>query len=202
MKLYYFPQACSMASHIVLEWIGKPYEIQEVTKEKLKTPEYLKLNPAGAVPTLTEGDWALTQNIAILEYLAEQAPAAGLMGDGSARSRAEVRRWLGFLNSDVHATFSLVFHPQRYLEEEAAQNALRAGAMAMLNKYFSILDRHLAEHPYLVGDTPSIADAYLYVMLRWGRHSGIGQDGNLAAFFERMHANPGVQAALKAEGLK
>ena len=121
MKLYYIPGACSLAPHIVMEWIGKPYELQAVTKETVKSPEFLKLNPAGAVPALTEGDWALTQNTAILEYLVEQAPTAGLLGDGSSRSRAEVRRWLAFLNADVHKTFSLVLGPQRYVKDEAAQ---------------------------------------------------------------------------------
>ncbi len=203
MKLYYMPGACSLAPHIVLEWIGKPYEAQKVARDALHTPEYMKLNPAGAVPLLTEGDWVLTQNIAILEYLAEQAPAANLMGDGSARSRAEVRRWLAFLNSDVHKTFSLVFGTQRYVQEETAQKALRTAAAAMLENYFSIFDRHLAQRSYLAGVAPSIADAYLYVVLRWAKATGIGQDhANLAAFFERMQANAGVRAALKAEGLE
>lgn len=133
MKLYYMAGACSLAAHIVLEWIGKPYETHALSREALKEPAFLKINPLGAVPALTEGDWALTQNAAILGQL----------------------------------------------------------------------DTHLQGRSFLAGARPSIADAYLYVVLRWAHGKQIdlsGQD-NLAAFFERMQADPAVQAALKAEGL-
>ncbi|WP_332608089.1 glutathione S-transferase family protein [Achromobacter sp. ESBL13] len=203
MKLYYMPGACSLASHIVLEWVGKPYETHQLSREALKGPEFLKVNPLGAVPALSVGDWTLTQNVAILEYIAEQAPQAQLLGDGSARSRADVRRWLGFINSDIHKTFSMIFGASRFLGDEAAQKELAGSASKLLTKLFSQLDAQLAGKPYLAGDAPSIADAYLYVVLRWAHAKEIdlaGQD-NLAAFFKRMEADKGVQAALKAEGL-
>lgn len=203
MKLYYMAGACSLAAHIVLEWIGKPYETHALSREALKEPAFLKINPLGAVPALSEGDWVMTQNAAILEYLAEQAPQLNLLGDGSARSRAEVRRWLGFINSDVHKTFSLVFGAQRFVADAAAQEEVRASAAAMLRGLFGQIDAHLQGRPFLASARPSIADAYLYVVLRWAHAKQIdlsGQD-NLAAFFERMQADPAVQAALKAEGL-
>lgn len=203
MKLYYMPGACSLAAHIVLEWIGQPYDTRKLARDELKQPEFLQINPLGAVPALVDGDLALTQNAAILEYLAEQAPQLKLLGDGSARSRAEARRWLGFINSDLHRTFSLVFGAQRFLSDEAAQDELRASAAAMLSKQFGLLDRQLAGKAYLTGAAPSIADPYLYVVTRWARAKNIDLSGmdNLAAFFDRMERDPGVQAALKAEGL-
>ena len=204
MKLYYMPGACSLASHIVLEWIAKPYETQAVARDALKQPEFLKINPMGAVPAFTDGDLTLTQNASILEYLAEQAPQLKLLGDGSAQSRAEVRRWLGFINSDLHRTFSLVFGPQRFVSSEAAQEELRKSASGMLRNMFGILNTQLAGKPYLAGAAPSIADAYLYVVLRWANAKNIdlsGQD-NLTAFSQRMDADKAVQAALKAEGLE
>ncbi|CAB3871135.1 MULTISPECIES: glutathione S-transferase family protein [Achromobacter] len=203
MKLYYMPGACSLASHIVLEWVGKPYETHQLSREALKAPDFLKVNPLGAVPALTDGDWTLTQNVAILEYIAEQSPQSKLLGDGSARSRAEVRRWLGFINSDIHKTFSMIFGASRFLGDEGAQKELAGSASKLLTKLFSQLDGQLAGKQYLAGDAPSIADAYLYVVLRWARAKEIdlsGQD-NLAAFEKRMEADKGVQAALKAEGL-
>lgn len=203
MKLYYMPGACSLASHIVLEWVGQPYETHQLSREALKAPEFLKVNPLGAVPALTDGDWTLTQNVAILEYIAEQAPQSKLLGDGSARSRADVRRWLGFINSDIHKTFSMIFGASRFLGDEGAQKELAGSASKLLTKLFSQLDAQLAGKPYLAGDAPSIADAYLYVVLRWARAKEVdlaGQD-NLAAFEKRMEADKGVQAALKAEGL-
>lgn len=203
MKLYYMPGACSLASHIVLEWIGKPYETHKLSREALKEPEFLRINPLGAVPALTDGDWAITQNVSILEYLAEQAPESTLLGDGTARSRAEVRRWVGFINSDVHKTFSLLFGAQRYLKDEAAQKELAASASSLLTKLFAQLDAQLAGKSYLAGAAPSIADAYLYVVLRWAHAKEVDLSGlsNLSAFFERMQANVGVKAALQTEGL-
>jgi len=204
MKLYYMPGACSLASHIVLEWIGKPYQLHKLSREALKQPEFLKVNPLGAVPALVDGDLTLTQNAAILEYLAEQAPQSQLLGDGSAASRAQVRRWLGLINSDLHRTFSLIFGAQRFLPgDEAAQAQLSASAAAYLRNLFGLLDRQLASQPYLAGAAPSIADPYLYVVLRWAHGKNIDLSGmdNLAAFFKGMEADAGVQAALKAEGL-
>lgn len=203
MKLYYMPGACSLASHIVLEWIGKPYETHKLSRDELKGPEFLQINPLGAVPALTDGGWTITQNIAILEFLAEQAPQSPLLGDGTPRSRAEVRRWLGFINSDIHKTFSMLFGAQRFVAEEDAQKQLAASASKLLTKLFAQLDAQLDAKPYLAGSAPSVADAYLYVVLRWAHAKGVdlsGQD-NLAAFFKRMEADKGVQAALKAEGL-
>jgi glutathione S-transferase len=203
MKLYYMPGACSLASHIVLEWIGKPYETHKLSREELKGPEFLKVNPLGAVPALTDGDWAITQNASILEYLAEQAPQSQLLGDGTARSRADVRRWLGFINSDVHKTFSMLFGAQRFLKDEGAQKELAGSASKLLTKLFAQLDTQLAGRPHLTGNEPSIADAYLYVVLRWAHAKEVDLSGldNLAAFYKRMEENAGVKAALKAEGL-
>lgn len=203
MKLYYMPGACSLAAHIALEWLGKPYETHKVERDALKSPQYLKINPMGAVPALADGDWTLTQNVAILEYLAEQAPQRGLLGGDSPRERAEARRWLGFVNSDVHKTFSLLFGAQRYAAAEDAQEELRASAARLLRQQFGIVDAHLAGREYLAGAKASVADAYLFVVLRWAHAKQVDLGGldHLAAFFQRMQADPGVQAAMRAEGL-
>src|SRR3546814_340777 len=119
MKLYYSPGACSLADHIVLEWIGKPYEAIRVSRDDRKSPEFLRLNPAGAVPVLQDGDWVLTQNMAVLNFLADSFPEVGRGGDGTLRGRAEVNRWLAFVNSDVHPAFKPLFGTTAYLEDEA-----------------------------------------------------------------------------------
>ncbi|AZY49233.1 glutathione S-transferase family protein [Bordetella avium] len=203
MKLYYLPGACSLAAHIVLEWIGKPYETVAVSRDQPKSPEFLKISPLGAVPALTDGDLSLTQNIAILEYLAESAPQARLLGDGSIAARAETRRWLGMVNSDIHKTFSLVFGPQRFIDDEAGQKALAAGAARQLRLLYGVVNERLNGRPFLTGDHPGLADAYLFVTLRWAQAKQIDLSGydQLAGFSERMAADPKVQAALKAEGL-
>ena len=92
MKLYYFPGACSLADHIVLEWIGAPYRAVEVDVAGRRSADYLALNPSGTVPLLVDGDFVLAQNVAILFYLAELNPRARLLGDGSLSGRADVLR--------------------------------------------------------------------------------------------------------------
>ena len=92
MKLYYSTGACSLSDHIVLEWIGAPYEAVRVSREQRQTPEFRRLNPAGAVPVFEQDGWVLTQNAAILNYLADRFPAAKLGGDGTPEGRAEVNR--------------------------------------------------------------------------------------------------------------
>lgn len=201
MKLYYLPGACPLASHIALEWIGKPYETQRVGRDELKQPPYLALNPMGAVPTLVDGDFVLTQSAAILEYLAEQSPEAKLMPD-TLRERAEVRRWLGFVNADLHRTFALIFSVGYYTDNDAFQQQLVAKTEAKLVQLFAIADKQLEGKQWITG-TRSVADPYLYTVLRWAKakNINIGHMENLQAFYQSMEADKGVQAALKAQGL-
>jgi len=203
MKLYYLPGACSLADHIVLEWIGRPYETYRVAREELGTPEYLRVNPSGVVPALQEDDgWVLTENAAILNYLADLNPQTGLGGDGSARSRAEVNRWLAFINSDLHPLFRPVFRPERFIDDEAAQEALRVKSIARLRSYYERLDAQLEGRDWLTGSR-SFADPYLFVVLRWAMAKGVDLSGldNLPRFLQRMLDDAGVKAALQQEGL-
>jgi len=201
MKLFYLPGACSLAPHIALHWQGMPFETHRLTRETLKQPDYLAINPLGAVPALQEGDWVLTQNVAILEFIAEQDPTHNLLGQNTSHARADVRRWLGLINSDIHKAFSLVFGAQNYLDDAQAQAALRAGASKRLVKLFEYVDSQLEAGPYLTGDRKTVADAYLYVVLRWARAKDLplAHLTHLARFEQVMEKDPGVQAALEAE---
>ena len=203
MKLYYSPGACSLADHIVLEWIGKPYEAVRVTRENRYKPEYLAINPAGAVPALEHDGWVLTQNAAILNYLADLHPDAGLGGDGSAKSRAEVNKWLAFANSDVHPAFHPIFGSTAYLEDAALIDKSKDAARAKVRTLYERADEQLKSRDWIAGDTRSIADPYLYVTYRWARGTGVDLSGldHLAAFAARVEADPAVQKVLKDEGL-
>ncbi|MBL8261290.1 MAG: glutathione S-transferase N-terminal domain-containing protein [Xanthomonadaceae bacterium] len=203
MKLYYSPGACSLADHIALEWIGKPYEAVRVTREERYQPEYLAINPAGAVPALEHDGWVLTQNAAILNYLADLHPESGLGGDGSAKSRAEVNKWLAFANSDVHPAFHPIFGSTAYLEEAALIDKSKDAARSKVRKLYERADEQLKSREWIAGDTRSIADPYLYVTYRWARGTGVDLSGldNLAAFAARIEADPAVQKVLKDEGL-
>ena len=201
MKLYTSPGACSLADHIALEWTAAPYEAQIVSRDDRQQPWYRALNPAGAVPVLQSGDWALTQNAAILNYLADKFPQAGLGGDGTPEGRAEVNRWLAFLNADVHPAFHPLFGSAAALGSDAEAKAKDA-ASKKLRGYFERADAQLAGKDWLTGSR-SIADPYLFVVTQWAKKLGINLSGlpNLDAFDRRMAADPGVQAAMKAEGL-
>ncbi|HJR72354.1 MAG TPA: glutathione S-transferase N-terminal domain-containing protein [Luteimonas sp.] len=202
MKLYYSPGACSLADHIVLEWIGKPYEAVRVTREERKQPEFLKINPAGAVPVLEDGGWRLTQNAAILNFLADSFPEAGLGGDGTPKSRAEANRWLAFVNSDMHPAFKPLFGSTAYLGDETAIEKSKADAKKKLRGMFETADAQLAGKDWLIGQR-SIADPYLFVLTRWAKNNGIDLSGlsNLEHFFANMLADAAVQKAMQEEGL-
>ena len=201
MKLYYMPGACPLASHIVLEWIGKPYETERLTHAQIKEPAYLKLNPLGAVPTLVDGDLVLTQSAAILEYLSDLNPELDLIGD-TPRERAETRRWLGLCNADIHRSFGMIFGAAKYSDDPAIQQLLSDNTKARVPAMFAQADRQLEGKQWLTGKR-SIADPYLYTVLRWAHAKGVDLGGqkNLQRFFEHMEADAGVQAALKAQGL-
>ena len=201
MKLYYTPGACSMADHIALEWIGKPYETERVSKDQRRSPDYLKINPAGAVPALQDGHWVLTQNAAILNYLADTFPESGLGGDGSPKRRAEVNKWLSFANSDVHPAFHPLFGATAYLDDEGTEKTKQA-AKAKLRSLFERADQQLAGKDWLTGSR-SIADPYLYVVSRWAKANGVDLAGldNLDRFVKNIEADAAVQRVLKDEGL-
>ena len=202
MKLYTSPGTCSLADHIALQWTGAPFEAQVVSREQRRQPDFLALNPAGAVPVLQNGDWVLTQNAAILNYIADKFPQAKLGGDGSPESLAEVNRWLAFVNSDLHPAFKPIFGSTSYLGDQAFIEKSQDNARKQLRGMFERIDAQLADKDWLAGSR-SIADPYLFVVSRWAGKLGLDLYGldNIAAFQQRMLADPGVQAAMQTEGL-
>jgi glutathione S-transferase len=202
MKLYSFSGSCALATHIVLTWIGKPFEVQLIQKVDLAKPEMRELNPNGQVPNLDEDGWVLYENAAILGYLADKFPEAKLGGDGTLRGRAEVMQWLAVINSDMHPAFKPLFGTTGYLGDEAMIEKTKDNARQRLRVYFELMDKQLGKHDWLAGQR-SIADPYLFVLVRWSRAVKIDLSGleNLKKFERRMRADPGVQKALKDERL-
>ena len=202
MKLYSSPGACSTADHIALQWTGGTFEVDVLTREQRQLPAYLAINPAGAVPALRDGEFILTQNAAILGYIADTWPEAKLAGDGSKEQRAEANRWLAFVNSDLHPAFKPIFAPARYIADDSQHDAVKAQARKNVRALLETADRQLEGRQWLTGFR-SYADPYLLITLLWADKTGVDLGGleNLAAFRERMLADAGVQAAFKAEGL-
>ncbi len=200
MKLYYSPGACSLASHIVLQEIGKPFSIEKVDLAAKKTAsgaDFSAINPKGYVPTieLSPGE-VLTEGPAILQHLADQAgrlaPAPGTM------ARARLNEWLAFINGEVHKAFGPLFKPDASAEAKEA-------AKAQLAKRFTHIEKTLSDgRDYLTGADYTIADAYLFVVTNWANFTGFALDAfpRLQAFQARIAARPAVEKALVAEGLK
>jgi glutathione S-transferase len=201
--LYYAPGACSLAAHIVLEWIGQPYRAERV---KFGDPDYLKINPAGAVPALDIGAGIiLTQNGAILRFLARKAPEAGLDDASTPERAAEVERWSEFLTGDLHPAFHPYFHPERYTTdpEKSALDHVRAAALRLIKKQLSLAERHLEARETFAARRTYV-DAHFFPMTRWAKSAlpeGLENFPNIKRHYETMHADPATQRAMAAEGL-
>lgn len=202
---YYATGACSLAPHIVLEWIGAPYE---AVKVQIGGKALLAVNPAGAVPTLREEDgWLLTQAGAILDYLAQKHPEAGLSGGETLRDKAEAHRWSAFLTSDMHAAFWPIFMPGRYTTDtsEDAKQAVVAAGHKLVRKQMGVLNTHLEGRDWMLGagrGARSVIEAYAFPMIRWGAAKlpgGIADYPNVQALHDRLAADPAVQTVLARE---
>ena len=200
MKLYYSPGACSLSPHIVSRELGIALELKKVnTKDKTIEGggDFWKVNPRGYVPALEIDDGqVLTEGPAIVQYLADRKPESGLAPKAGSLERYRLQEWLNFLTSEVHKQFSPLFKPN-------TPEDYKAVAKENLANRFDWLDKQLAGKDYLMGDKFSVADAYLFTVLRWTSRIDIdlAKWPNLKAYVDRVAARPKVQEALKAEGL-
>lgn len=200
MKLYYSPGACSLSPHIVSLELGIPVELKRVnTKDKTIEGggDYRNINPRGYVPALElDNGQILTEGPAIVQYLADQKPDAGLAPKAGTFERYRLQEWLNFLTSEVHKQFTPLFKPN-------TPEDYKPVAKENLAMRFDWLDKQLAGRDYLMGSQFTVADAYLFVLLRWAQPTGIdlGRWPNLEAFLKRVGARPKVRQALEAEGL-
>ena len=204
--LYYSPGACSLAAHIVLEWIGEAYEAVKVDLHHLPD-DYRRINPAGAVPALDYGgDQALTQCSAILTYLALKHPDQDLLDDRSPEHAAELMKWTAFFTGDLHPAFWPVFMPGRYTKapEPAALEQVKAAGLNLVRSKLSLLERQLDGQTWIVGNKRTIVDAYATPMLNWAAAmlpDGLADYPNLAAHRRRMRSDAAVRRVMQAEGL-
>lgn len=200
MKLYYSPGACSLAPHIVLLEAGFAFDTEKVDIPNKKTAsgaDYWQINPKGYVPALQlDSGEVLTEVSTILQYLADQKPAAGLAPAAGTMARYRLMEALNFIATEVHKSVGALFNPQMTPEMKEVQKAYIA-------RRFKALDGMLAGKSWMTGDSFSVADAYLFNVLRWcGYHKiDLAQWPNIQAFFARAGERPQVQAAMRAEGL-
>ncbi len=191
-RLYYRPGTASMAPHAALAEIGLEYELALVeTGLDGQVPEsYRRVNPAGWVPTLVDGDLVLTESAAIILHLAERHPEAHLLPAAGTDERSEAYRWLIHLTNTVQTAFLRYFYPDRYGPEGVAEKA--AAELATL---FDRIETRLSDREWLAGDTRTVADLFLFMLIRWGRRlePPAWDRPGLRAYAERCYELPGVR---------
>jgi glutathione S-transferase len=200
MKLYYAPGSCALAPHIIAREAGVDLELEKVDLKTKKTEsgkDFATINPKGYVPALefAKGQ-VLTEGPAIQQYIADQKPASGLAPAPGTIERYRLQEMLSYINGEIHKTYGALFNPKILPE-------VREERHATLRKRFDYLDKYLAGKTYLIGDRFTAADAYLFVMIGWASHLKLDLSGlsNIEAYHKRIAARPGVQAAMKEEGL-
>lgn len=200
-KLYYSPGACSAAIHVALNEIGAPFEIENVAVPmgQPKSPEYLKINPRGAVPTLKIGDFILREGAAILIYLLDTHKSPLLPQSGL--ERAHALEWLCFANSTLHPVYSRVFFQHRVLGAEAANNPLYSPSIAQIQKYWDEIEEQLNKSEYLCGKDCTIADILVTVIANWSFafKESVNFGEKTKAFFTKIISRPSYQKVLAAE---
>ena len=200
MKLYYSPGACSLSPHITLHESGLKFEhvLAPTKTHKLEDgTDYYTINPLGYVPLLELDDGTrLSEGPAIVQYIADQVPDKNLAPANGTVARAQLQSWLNFIATEVHKGFSPLFNP-------ATPSEYKTVAIERLLSRLKWVDGELAGKQYLMGDSFSVADPYLFTVTNWAPKVGVDISSltHLAAYRARVAARPAVQSAMKEEGL-
>jgi glutathione S-transferase len=199
MKLYYSPGACSQAPHIILHELGLSHSSERVdlrAKQTESGADYLAINAKGAVPALAmDNGELLTENAVILQYLGDRSGLGEVLPPVGNFSRYRVLEWLNFVATDVHKSFGPLFKP-------GASDETKAFFIDIIGQKLDFVEAELGEGPFLLGETLTLPDAYLFVMTGWTEMLiGLDRWPNLAAFRQRMMERESVRTVLRAEGL-
>ena len=200
MKLYYSPGACSLSPHIALLEAGLPYDLVKVdvrAKKLANGDDFLKVNPKGQVPVLQLDNGELvTEGPVIVQIIADQASAKNLAPARDSAERYKLLEWLNFITTELHKNFSPLFQP-------VIPDEVKSFFKERIMGKFKYADSKLAGQDYLMGKQFTVADGYLFVMLKWAERTGMDVSAltNLTAFRDRVAARPKVQEALTREGL-
>lgn len=207
LRLFYAPGACSLAPHIALEETGQPFEpvLVDTKGGEHRRPDYLRINPKARVPALAVGDWVLTENPAILQFVGLSHPDAQLW-PGDPHEQARAVEWLAWIASTVHVAYAHVRRAERYAVSEAAMQDVRATGREASRALWAMVDQQLGAGSWALGQRHSVVDAYLLVFWTWGRGPVLGFDmagefPDWTAHARRMALRPAVQRAFARERL-
>ena len=200
--LFFYSQgACSFGGMVVLEWLALPYQLCRVDPALRATDAFKRVNPQGKVGALKVDDHVLSENLAILCYLAWQKPEAGFMPDCEAFEYNVMNQWFSYLASGFHVAFGPLFGPGKYIEDEKYFDLVSAAGVKSIRKQYEFMNAHLAKNEYILGKQKTILDPYFYGLARWGgKFFDIQKEyPNVARHMALMEKDPAVQFALATE---
>lgn len=210
LQLHYYPATAAMIPHILLEELGVPYERVFVDRahDAHRQPAYLKLNPNGRIPVLTDGDLVLYETAAIVLHLCDTHPHAGLAPPLRSPERAHFYKWLAWLSNTLQPALMVYFYPERWVREGNVEGAaeVKACAQAQVVGLLDQLEALAARTggPWISGAAYSALDPYVFTLCRWTRNFASGKARERAAlgpYLQRMSERPAVQRVFAAEGL-
>ncbi len=200
LSLYSAPNTCALASHIALEEAGADYELTFVNfaDSAQRKPDYLAVNPKGRVPSLVTDRGILTETPAILAFIAQSFPAARLAPINDAFAFAQVQAFNSYLCSTVHVAHAHRLRGARWADDEAAIEAMKKKVPQSVGDCFDLIEREMFAGPWVMGETYTICDPYLYTISRWLEGDGvdIARFPKVQDHFRRMEARPTVRRAL------
>jgi glutathione S-transferase len=201
MKLYFSPGACSLSPHIALREAGLSFETDQVhlgSKQTKSGVDFRSINPKGYVPALLlDNGELLTEGPAIVQYIADKSPESRLAPAAGTIERYRLQEWLNYISTELHKNFSPLFNSKA---PDEWKQIIRDNLAAR----FDFVSKHFADgRSYLMGENFTVADGYLFTVLRWTQvvNIDLGKWPLLKAFVERVAARPAVIAAMKAEGI-
>jgi glutathione S-transferase len=205
LTLYYAPNTCALASHIALEEAGAPYEARRLdfaAAEQTK-PDYLKINPKGRVPALLTERGVITENPAILAYIAQAHPEAKLAPLDDPFAFAELQAFMSYLCSTVHVAHAHRVRGARWADDPAAHESMKKKVPQSVGACFDLIERTMFRGPWTMGDAYTVADPYLFTLARWLESDSIDPTRfpRVLDHRNRMAERPAVRRVLQAEGL-
>ena len=204
--LYYFPGNASLMPHMLLREIGAPFELALVDRANnaQKSADYLKLNPTGQIPVLIDDGKAIYETAAIALYLADRHPEARLAPAFDAPERGDYYKWMILITNALQTQFRSWFYAHEFVDDPALADSVKAATAARLGKTFAVFAEHLDSNRWLLGDTFSAADLYLFMFVRWGRNlpSPPRLIPSLARHAAEVAARPAVRETLRIEQIE
>lgn len=210
IQLHYYPSTASMIPHLLLQEMGVPFELVLVdrTTAAHKAPDYLRINPNGLLPALTDGELVLYETAAICLHLCDTHPKSGLAPAPGTVARAHFYKWLIWLTNTLQSTLIVYFYPERWVNEGNAAGVaeVKAHAQARVGALLEQLDAELARHggAWFMGDAFSALDPYVFTLCRWTRNFSSGAARtyvHLGPYLQRMLERPATQWVMRTEQL-